>query len=101
MLLLVHSSRSVIFKFHTNNKFAVYQYIPTQGATDVKYAIIGGEHYLVISNGMLDEASSASLSSVVYRWDKAGQSFQWFQNLETQSAQSVQVFTGPDQRGNS
>ncbi|XP_077988560.1 adhesion G-protein coupled receptor V1-like [Glandiceps talaboti] len=84
-------TNSVVYRWD-NNRLEEYQTIATRGATDVDTFTVGLDIYIVYTNSRSNDGRT-DINSVVMKWDSASQTFFEFQQIQTNSAQSVNVYT--------
>lgn len=74
-----HTIDSVIYKWNRFTKsFEVHQLLPTSGAYDWEYFMVGPYHFLVVANAF--DGMTTSVDSVIYVWING--SFQVFQTIK-------------------
>ncbi|XP_075873845.1 thrombospondin-type laminin G domain and EAR repeat-containing protein [Nelusetta ayraudi] len=84
-----HTINSVIYKWNRSTKsFEVHQLLPTSGAYDWEFFMVGPYHFLVVANAF--DGVTTSVDSVIYVWVNG--SFQVFQTIKTFCATDWEMF---------
>ncbi|XP_035806234.2 thrombospondin-type laminin G domain and EAR repeat-containing protein-like isoform X2 [Amphiprion ocellaris] len=84
-----HTINSVIYKWNGLAKsFEVHQLLPTSGAYDWEFFMVGPYHFLVVANAF--DGVTTSVDSVIYVWING--SFQVFQTIKTFCATDWEMF---------
>eukprot|EP01049_Picozoa_sp_SAG25_P003195 SAG25_NODE_181_length_12544_cov_32.416472_2_plen_1608_part_00 len=95
-----HRENSVIFRWQKQQqRFEVFQSIPTQGAYDWESFEIAGVHFLAVCNHWDDSAPDKkhpiAIDSEVFRWDNASDRFVGYQSIPTIGAEQIRHFVVP------
>jgi len=83
---------SHLYKFDSaQNKFVLYQSIPTMGGISWSYLNMGTNHYLAVVN--YQNVNDFNVNSVVYKWNSTTKLFDVYQNIPYYAGHGVEMYT--------